>query len=70
MTEQSLRSQLLLRRTYNRPLDEAGKVFETFEQTVDRVIGHQQWLWSRSKKNYLTNVQAAELTELRHNYSN
>jgi len=50
MTEQSLRSQLLLRRTYNRPLDETGKVFETFEQTVDRVIGHQEWLWNRAAK--------------------
>lgn len=46
--EPSLRSQLITRRTYNRPLDEAGKVFETFEQTVDRVIGHQRWLWDRS----------------------
>lgn len=48
MTEQSLRSKLIMRRTYNRPLDEAGKVFETFEQTVDRVIGHQYWLWNRA----------------------
>jgi ribonucleoside-triphosphate reductase len=49
MTKQpSLRSQLITRRTYNRPLDEAGTVFETFEQTVDRVIGHQKWLWNRA----------------------
>jgi adenosylcobalamin-dependent ribonucleoside-triphosphate reductase len=46
--EPSLRSQLITRRTYNRPLDEEGKLFETFEQTVDRVIGHQRWLWDRS----------------------
>lgn len=45
---QSLRSKLITRRTYNRPKDEAGKVFETFEETVDRVIGHQAWLWGRS----------------------
>lgn len=44
----SLRSQLITRRTYNRPLDEAGTVFETFEQTVDRVISHQRWLWDRA----------------------
>ena len=50
---QSLRSQLLVRRTYNRPLDDSGKVFETFEQTVDRVIGHQKWLWERAKKGSL-----------------
>lgn len=62
---QSLRSQLLLRRTYNRPLDEAGTLFETFEQTVDRVIGHQQWLWERAQKASIDYVQAAELDELR-----
>lgn len=46
--EQSLRSQLIARRTYNRPLDEAGKVFETWEQTIERVIEHQSWLWNRA----------------------
>lgn len=66
MTEQSLRSQLLLRRTYNRPLDEAGKVFETFEQTVDRVIGHQEWLWNRALKlNENDDGKFTELEELR-----
>lgn len=48
MIEQSLRSKLITRRTYNRPLDDEGKTFETFEQTVDRVIGHQEWLWNRA----------------------
>ena len=62
---QSLRSQLLVRRTYNRPLDDSGKVFETFEQTVDRVIGHQKWLWERAKKGSLDWVEAGELDELR-----
>lgn len=47
--EPSLRSQLITRRTYNRPLDEAGTVFETWEQTVDRVISHQEWLWDRAQ---------------------
>ena len=42
----SLRAQVITRRTYNRPLEEGG--FETWEQTVDRVIGHQAWLWSRA----------------------
>lgn len=46
--EASLRSKLIVRRTYNRPLDEQGTVFETFEETVDRVIGHQAWLWYRA----------------------
>lgn len=48
--EQSLRSKLIMRRTYNRNLDDAGTKFETFEQTVDRVIGHQKWLWLRAAK--------------------
>ena len=62
---QSLRSQLLIRRTYSRPLDEQGKTFETFEQTVDRVITHQQWLWERAKKGALDWAEAGELDELR-----
>ena len=44
----SLRAQLITRRTYNRPTDDTGKNFETWEQTVDRVIGHQAWLWARA----------------------
>lgn len=62
---QSIRSQLLTRRTYNRPLNEEGTIFETFEQTVDRVIGHQKWLWERAQKRSLDFVQAGELDELR-----
>lgn len=61
----SFRSNFLIRRTYNRPLDEAGKVFETFEQTIDRVIQHQAWLWERAKGSPLTWGDAAELDELR-----
>lgn len=63
----SLRSQLIQRRTYNRPLDEKGTVFETWEQTVDRVIDHQRWLWQRAvSPNYVVgNQQEEELEELR-----
>jgi ribonucleoside-triphosphate reductase len=46
--EPSLRAQLITRRTYNRPLDELGKVFESWEETVNRVIQHQAWLWNRA----------------------
>lgn len=45
-TQPSLRAQVISRRTYNRPLPEGG--FESWEQTVDRVIGHQAWLWDRA----------------------
>ena len=48
MYKPSTRAQIITRRTYNRPLNEEGTVFETWEQTVDRVIRHQKWLWERA----------------------
>ena len=45
----STRAQIVTRRTYNRPLNSEGTEFETWEQTVDRVISHQKWLWERAK---------------------
>ena len=56
----SLRAQLITRRTYNRPTDGTGKNFETWGQTVDRVIEHQAWLWNRAGT-----ADVAELSELR-----
>jgi len=41
----SVRAQVITRRTYNRPTDTG---FESWEQTVDRVIKHQTWLWRRA----------------------
>jgi ribonucleoside-triphosphate reductase len=61
----STRAQVITRRTYNRPLDEVGGVFETWEQTVDRVIGHQRWLWERAADRSLNTEEEAELEELR-----
>lgn len=46
--EVSTRANILTRRTYNRPLNDEGTIFENWMETVDRVIGHQQWLWSRA----------------------
>lgn len=65
MTNSSLRAQLITRRTYNRPLDESGNNFESWEQTVDRVVGHQQWLWERALGRGLTNDEKVELLDLR-----
>ena len=45
----SVRSQVVTRRTYNRPLNEEGTVFESWVQTVARVIEHQRFLWQRAK---------------------
>lgn len=68
----SFRSQFVVKRTYNRPLDDEGTVFETREQTIDRVIGHQRWLWEKAKGKMvgedmqpLTLKEEAELEELR-----
>ncbi len=45
----STRAEIVTRRTYNRPKDTEGKQFETWEETIDRVIRHQRWLWERAK---------------------
>lgn len=63
--EFSTRAHIIARRTYNRPLNAAGSVFETWEHTLDRVIGHQQWLWERAKGKALNKVQHEELRDLR-----
>ena len=63
--EVSTRAEVVTRRTYNRPLNEEGTVFETWEQTVDRVIEHQRWLWERQAKRPLLTSENEELNELR-----
>lgn len=60
----STRAQVITRRTYNRPLSDDGKVFETWEQTVARVIDHQQWLWERAVGRDLEDNEFAELYDL------
>lgn len=60
----STRAQVITRRTYNRPKDDSGKVFETWAETVSRVIDHQQWLWERAAGRDLTDVEFAELYDL------
>lgn len=60
----STRAQVITRRTYNRPVDDSGLNFETWEETVARVIDHQQWLWERAKGDELNDVEYAELYDL------
>ena len=63
----SIRAQVITRRTYNRPLNLEGTKFETWEQTIGRVIAHQKWLWERAKgETQLTEVEWNELVELQH----
>lgn len=61
----STRAQVVTRRTYNRPTNKEGDRFETWEDTIDRVIGHQQWLWERAKGSTLDMFEAQELKDLR-----
>ena len=42
----SARALAVFQRTYSRTRDDGAA--ETFEQAIDRVIGHQLWLWSRA----------------------
>lgn len=58
----SARAQILTRRTYNRPKDDG--TFETWPETVNRVLLHQQWLWERAQGRGLEEHQLAELAEL------
>ncbi len=61
----SLRAEIVTRRSYNRPLNEEGTRFETWEQTVTRVIRHQRWLWERAKRKDLDQKEESELDQLK-----
>jgi len=61
----SARADILLRRTYCRPKNEAGTEFETFSEVLDRVIQQQRWLWQEAQGDDLSTAQEEELNELR-----
>ena len=60
----STRAQVITRRTYNRPTSDDGKQFETWQETVARVIDHQEWLWQRAAGRDLNDQEYAELYDL------
>jgi adenosylcobalamin-dependent ribonucleoside-triphosphate reductase len=60
--EFSTRANVVTRRTYNRPKEDG--TFETWGETVERVIEHQQWLWERAKGAPLELEELEELDEL------
>jgi len=64
MNTPSTRAQVITRRTYNRPTSDDGKNFETWQETVARVIDHQQWLWERAVNRDLNDLEYAELYDL------
>ncbi|QEE37962.1 MULTISPECIES: ribonucleoside-triphosphate reductase, adenosylcobalamin-dependent [unclassified Methylobacterium] len=64
-TTPSVRAQFVHRRTYLRPLNEEGDLFETPDQAMDRVVGHQRWLWETQLQRALNEDEEDELHELR-----
>jgi len=60
----STRAQVITRRTYNRPISDDGKQFETWAETVARVIDHQEWLWQRAVGRDLNDLEYGELYDL------
>ena len=60
----SIRAQVITRRTYNRPTSDDGKQFETWPETIARVIDHQAWLWERALGRELNDLEYAELYDL------
>ena len=60
----STRAQVITRRTYNRPTSDDGREFETWQETVARVIDHQAWLWERAVDRELNDQEYAELYDL------
>jgi len=62
MAELSARAEAVTRRTYNRPLDVEGTVFETWDETIERAqVDHQRNLWQNADGI----VNEDELSELR-----
>jgi len=44
----STRADIITRRTYSRPIVDGSEKFETWDDTCQRVIAHQCWLWERA----------------------
>lgn len=57
------RAKAIYKRTYARPKDDG--TLEDWDETVDRVISHQQWLWERALGRRLRGVELEELGLLR-----
>lgn len=60
----SARAEIITRRTYCRPLDEDGTIFESWDDVIDRVIEHQRWLWERAlTQNILADMPLHDITD-------
>lgn len=57
------RSEVVIRRTYSRPLDEKESKFESWPMICARVKEHQRWLWERALGRVLNRKEQSELDE-------
>ena len=64
MTFKDTRAEIVHRRTYSRPVNEDLGIFESLDETTDRIIEHQQWLWERALGRQLHEEELDELDEL------
>jgi len=55
------RSEIVVRRTYGRPLNDEETAYESWDLICDRVNGHQRWLWERALGRKLNRKERAEL---------
>ena len=71
--EPSIRAQVITQRSYARPKEiseYASGDFETWEETVQRVIDHQKWLWERALGRKINRTEQQELVQLRRVFLN
>lgn len=62
---QETRSEIVIRRTYSRPLNDQETRFESWDEIASRVIEHQKWLWERAQDAKLSTDQVSELLEFK-----
>lgn len=60
-----VRGEVVYRRTYSRPTNPSGTTFESWEETVARVIRHQAWLWESQIDRQLDTLELKEIEELK-----
>lgn len=66
MTKPTSRATATALRTYHRPVREGAALLESWDQVVERVVGHQRWLWERALGRSLNEREDDELEEMRY----
>lgn len=51
--------------SYHRPIQNEWGTYENWSQVVERVMGHQRWLWERALGRHLNEKEEDELDELK-----